>query len=156
MSRRRSPLQKALHAMAPHRVLWRVMSGPEVARAARSAFGTSTRTSAASRKKQIAKGKVVPTKKTAAKKTPTKKTAKRADPYAAARAAPGQNRQIAAKQAKAATPGAAKKAAYVRKKNGQFDGRQSMSPRELAAFERAEQGYVDPQLRIRNSRTRRG
>jgi len=161
--RRRSPLKKALHAMAPHRVLWRVMSGPEVVRAARSTFGTFTRTSAASRKKQIAKGKVVPTKKTAAKKT-----AKRADPYAAALGIPAQNRAAAARQAKSAQP--VKKAAAprtakaastpvpVRNPDGTFNGSRSVStfgPAEQERNRQAWTGYVDPTLRIRNSRTRR-
>lgn len=51
---------------------------------------------------------------------------------------------------------AANKPTAVRKSRGQFNGRAAMDPRERAMFERAEQGYVDPVLMARNSRTRRG
>lgn len=148
--------RKAKHDMRPDRALGRVLSVPEVMAGLRSLRRPTTRTSAASRKKQVATGKIVPAKKTTAKKTAAKKSAtKRAAPYAAAMALPGQNRQAAAKVAKAAQP-AAKKTVAVRKRNGQFDGRKSMRPDDLAAYERAQGGYVDPGMRIRNSQTRRG
>jgi hypothetical protein len=128
--RRKSSLRKTLHDMHPKRVLWRGMSGPEVVSGLRSLFRPTTKTTPAARKKAVAamqRKAAAPAKKAAAKKP-----------------------------ARSAQPATAKKTVAVRKKNGQFDGRKAMSPRELAAFERAEQGYVDPALRIRNSRTRRG
>lgn len=144
--------RKAKHDMRPDRAIGRMLSVPEI----KAALRTSTRTSAASRKKQVATGKIVPTKKTVKKTAAKKSVAKRTDPYAAARAIPGQNRQAAAKVAKAAQP-AAKKTTYKRNpKTGQFDGRKSMRPDDLAAYERAQGGYVDPGMRIRNSQTRRG
>jgi len=132
MSRRRSPLKKALHDMRPDRVMVRALSLDEAVKGLRSLWRPTTKTTPVARKKAVAT-----MQRKAAKAAPAKKTA-------------------AKKTVKSAQPAAAKKTVAVRKKNGQFDGRQSMSPRELAAFERAEQGYVDPQLRIRNSRTRRG
>lgn len=142
--RRRSPLKKALRAMAPHRVLWRAMSGPEI----KSALRTST-------KKVTVQTRQADVQRSAKKTTAAKKAAaKRADPYVVALAIPGQNRTAAAKAAKAAQP-TAKKTVAVRKRNGQFDGRMTMNPAELARFEQAEQRFVDPSLLPRNARTRR-
>jgi hypothetical protein len=152
--------RKAKHDMRPDRAAGRVLSIPEI----KAGLRTSTRTSAASRKKQIAKGKVVPTKKTAAKKT-----TKAADPYAAALGIPAQNRAAAAGQAKsaqsakkAAAPRTAKAASTpvpVRNPDGTFNGSRSVptfGPAEQERNRQAWTGYVDPALRVRNSRTRRG
>lgn len=127
--------------MAPHRVLWRAMSGPEVARAVRSATGTRTvRIDAGKRQAQVQRA--------------TKPTAAKRDPYAAALAIPAQNRAAAAKMARAAQP-AAGKSVPVRRKDGKFDGRRSMRADDLTVYERAQGGYVDPALRPRSARARR-
>ena len=162
MARRRSPLKKALRAMAPQRVLWRAVSGPEFMRGMRQAFGTRTvRVTGQTRRKQVAAAQ----KKTAAA---AKKAAKRADPYADARKIPAANRAVAARQAKTAQP--AKRTASaraskvgagvvpVRNPDGTFNGSKSLStfgPSEQAANTRAWQGYVDPAMLPRNSRTRK-
>lgn len=151
--RRRSPLAKALHDMRPDRVLVRVLSLNEVAKAVKSTGKPQTRTSAKARQRQIATGKIpVPgtAKKTAAKKP----AAAKRDPYADARKIPAANRAAAAKQVKAAQPGAAKKSVAVRRKDGTFNGRKAMDPRELAMFEAAEQRVVDPALLPRSPRRR--
>lgn len=127
--------------MAPHRVLWRAMSGPEAAKAVRSTVGTRTvRMDAQKRQAQVQRA--------------GKKAAAKRDPYAAALAIPAQNRAAAAKMARAAQP-AAKKSVPVRRKDGKFDGRRSMTDRDLAAYERAQGGYVDPVLLPRGPRRRR-
>lgn len=144
----------------------RAMSVPEVMSALRGASKPRTKMSPAARQKQVAtmqRKSAAPAKKTAAKKT-----AKR-DPYAAALAIPGQNRAAAAKMAKAAQP--AKKAAStrtgktasspvpVRNPDGTFNGSRSVptfGPAEQERNRQAWTGYVDPSLRVRNSRTRRG
>lgn len=73
-----------------------------------------------------------------------------------------RQKQIAAMQRKAAKPAptkktAAKKTTAVRKKDGsgQFDGSKTMNSRDLAAWQRANGGYVDPLLLPRSARTRK-
>ena len=155
MARRRSPLKKALRAMAPHRVLWRAMSGPEVASAIRSKTRTQTvRVTAQTRQAQVQRAAKQATKKTAAAK---KTAAGKADPYAVALAIPGQNRQAAAKLAKATAP---KKAApmserVLRGEGGRLAGsRPALNAEDQAAYQRAKGGYVDPQLQARGLRRR--
>lgn len=165
--RRRSPLRRALHAMAPHRVLWRALSGPEVMSAVRSKTRTQTvRMDAQTRQAQVQRASKQPAKKTAAKKT-----AKRADPYAVALAIPAQNRRIAAQQAKARTAQAKRTAAPrtgktaatsrvpVRNPDGTFNGSQAVPTFDAAAQDanrRAWTGYVDPELLPRSPRRRAG
>lgn len=153
----RSPLWKYVHPvkylgaqaraagrqMRPDRALGRVISTPEVISALRT---KTTKVTTATRQADVQRA----AKKAAAAK---KVAAKRTDPYAAALAIPGQNREVAAKQAKSAQP--AKKTVAVRKRNGQFDGRKSMNDTELRRFTAAEQGRVDPALLPRSARTRR-
>lgn len=153
--RRRSPLRRALHAMAPHRVLWRALSGPEVMSAVRSKTRTQTvRVNATTRQAEVQRAT-----KSAAKKTAAKKPAKRADPYAVAAGIPAQNRKAAASMARAAAP---KKPApmserVLRGQGGKLAGsRPALSADDQALYQRARDGYVDPQMRVRNSRTRRG
>lgn len=147
--RRRGPLKKALAAMRPDRVLFRALSGPEVVSAVRSKTATrTTRVNAQTRQAQVQR---------AAKKTAAKKAAGKPDPYAAALAIPGQNRQAAAKLAKAAQP---KKAApmserAIRGKGGRLAGsRPALSADDQAAYQRAKGGYVDPSLLPRTPRRR--
>lgn len=164
--RRRSPLKRALRAMAPHRVLWRALSGPEVMSAVRSKTATRTvKVTAATRQRDVQRAT-----KTAAKKTPAKKTAaKRTDPYAVALGIPARNSAVAAKQAKAAQP--AKKSTTgrtrkttattvvpVRNPDGTFNGSQAVPTFDAAAQDanrRAWTGYVDPALLPRSPRTRK-
>ncbi len=150
--RRRGPLAKALHDMRPDRVLVRALSLDEAARAVKSVGKPRTRTSAKTRRKQIATGKIPApgtTKKTAAKKSAAKR-----DPYADARKIPAANRAVAAKQAKTTQPGAAKKTTAVRKKDGtgRFDGSKVMNERDHANWQRAQAGHVDPALLPRSPR----
>lgn len=143
----KSEARKARYHMRPDRVLWRVFG---TGSAKPSLKTKTTKVNAGTRQAEVQRA----TKKAAAKKTATKKTAaKRPDPYQVAAGIPARNRKAAAGMAKAAQP---RKTVAVRKKNGQFNGRAVMDPRERAMFERAEQGHVDPQMRVRNSRTRRG
>jgi hypothetical protein len=141
----RGQARTAVRQMRPDRAIGRAMSIPEV----RAGLRTQTKKATAQTRQ--------PDVTRAAKKASAAKraAAKRADPYAAALAIPGQNRQIAARQAKAAQP--AKKTTAVRKTDGsgRFDGREAMAPRELERFEQAERRYVDPQLLPRSARTRR-
>jgi len=94
----------------------------------RAALGTrTTKVTAETRQKQVAG---VQRKETAAKKKATRVIKPRP-------AANGGN------------------ANYRRKKNGQFNGREAMSPHERALFDRAQQQRVDPQLLPRSARTRK-
>jgi len=133
--RRKSLVRKVLHDMAPHRVLWRAMSGPEVKRAVKGAAGTRTvRVNAKTRQAEV---------KRTQKKTAAKTVGKRPDPYAAAKAIPAQNRAVAAKAAQAQARGLpAKKQVPVRGPGGRFDGSKVMTDEErgmyLAARKRAE------------------
>lgn len=145
----RSEYRKAKRAMHPGKVFLRVTSLDEVVKLGRT---STTRVNAGTRQTEVqraAKKTAAAQKKTAAKKT----AAKRTDPYQVAAGIPQRNRKAAASMAKAAQP---RKTVAVRKKNGHFNGRAAMDPRERAMFERAEQGYVDPRLQARNPRTRRG
>ncbi len=145
----RSEYRKAKRAMHPGKVFLRVTSLDEVAKLGRT---TTTRVNASTRQTDLKRAtkKAAAQKKTAAKKT----TGKRADPYAAALAIPARNRQAAAKIAKAAAP---KKQVARRKTDGsgQFDGSKSMNERDLAAWQRAQGGAVDPVLLPRTPRRRR-
>lgn len=143
----RSEYRKAKRAMHPGKVFLRVTSLDEVAKLGRT---TTTKVNAGTRQTEVQRA----AKKTAAgqKKTPAKKTAK-PDPYAAALAIPARNRQAAAKIAKAAAP---KKQVARRKTDGsgKFDGSKSMNERDLAAWQRAQGGAVDPVLLPRAPRRR--
>mgnify|MGYP001556683382 CR=1 FL=1 len=153
--RRRSPVQRALHAMAPHRVLWRAMSGPEVKRALKSTFATQTTHITAESRRADAERMARAAKKAAAgKKIAASKSSRRAATYAAALAIPGQNRAAAAKQAKAAAPSAGKKQVPVRGKGGLFEGSKIMGADDLAAYQRAKSRQVDPALLPRGPRRR--
>lgn len=145
----RSEYRKAKRAMHPGKVFLRVTSLDEVAKLGRT---TTTKVNASTRQADLKRAaKKAPTgqKKTAAKKT----TGKRADPYAAALAIPGRNRAAAAKMTKAAAP---KKQVARRKTDGsgKFDGSKSMNERDLAAWQRAQGGAVDPVLLPRTPRRR--
>lgn len=146
----RSEYRKAKRAMHPGKVFLRVTSLDEVAKLGRT---TTTQVNATTRQADVqraAKKSAAGQKKTAAKKT----TGKRADPYATALAIPARNRQTAAKVAKAAQP---RKAVAKRKTDGsgRFDGSKSMNERDLAAWQRAQGGAVDPVLLPRTPRRRR-
>lgn len=144
----RSEYRKAKRAMHPGKVFLRVTSLDEVVKLGRT---TTTRVNATTRQADLQRAQ----KKATAgqKKTAAKKTAKRADPYAAALAIPARNRQAAAKMAKAAAP---KKQVARRKTDGsgKFDGSKSMNERDLAAWQRAQGGAVDPVLLPRTPRRR--
>ena len=134
--------RKARRDMSPLKALGRVMSVPEVKAGLRT---TTTKVNAGTRRADVQRA----TKKAAAAK---KTAAKRPDPYQVAAGIPARNRQAAAGMAKAAQP---RKTVAVRKKNGQFNGRAVMDPRERAMFEQAEQRRVDPVLLPRTPRRRR-
>lgn len=143
----RSEYRKAKRAMHPGKVFLRVTSLDEVAKLGRT---TTTQVNATTRQADMQRAaKKAPA---AQKKTAAKKTAK-PDPYAAARAIPARNRQAAAKMAKAAAP---KKQVARRKADGsgRFDGSKSMNERDLAAWQRAQGGAVDPVLLPRTPRRR--
>lgn len=139
-----SEYRKAKRAMHPKRVAVRVLSLDEVAKATRT---QTKRVNAQTRQAQVQRAT-----KQAAKKAADGK----ADPYAVARGIPQQNRQAAAKLAKATQP-AAKKTVAKRKTDGsgRFDGSKSMTDRDRGAYERARAGYVDPVLRPRGARRAR-
>lgn len=136
----KSEYRKAKRAMHPGKVFLRVTSLDEVVKLGR----TTTRVNAQTRQAEVQRA----TKKAAAAK---KTAARRPDPYQVAAGIPQRNRNAAAKMAKAAQP---RKAVPVRKKNGQFDGRRSMRPDDLAAWQRAQGGVVDPVLLPRGARRR--
>ena len=138
----RSEYRKAKRAMHPVKVIGRVTSLDQVARLGRT---TTTRVNAGTRQADVRRA----AKKTAAAQKKT--AAKRADPYQVAAGIPARNRKAAASMAKATQPG---KTVAVRKKNGQFNGRAVMDPRERALFEQAEQRAVDPVLLPRTPRRR--
>lgn len=143
----KSEYRKAKRAMRPGKVFLRVTSLDEVVKLGRT---TTTRVNAGTRQADLQRA----AKKTAAaqKKTTAKKAAaKRPDPYQVAAGIPQRNRNAAASMAKAAQP---RKTVAVRKKNGQFDGRRSMRADDLAAYERAQGGAVDPVLLPRTPRRR--
>lgn len=145
-----SEYRKAKRGMRPLKALGRVMSVPEIKAGLRT---TTTKVNAGTRQADVQRA----AKKTAAgqKRTAAKKTAaKRPDPYQAAAGIPARNRNAAAKMAKAAQP---RKTVAVRKKDGsgKFDGRRSMRPDDLATYERAQGGAVDPVLLPRTPRRRR-
>lgn len=144
----RSEYRKAKRAMHPGKVFLRVTSLDEVAKLGRT---TMTRVNASTRQAEVQRA----ARKAAAgqKKTTAKKTAAKPDPYAAALAIPARNRQAAAKMTKAAAP---KKQVARRKTDGsgQFDGSKSMNERDLAAWQRAQGGAVDPVLLPRAPRRR--
>lgn len=131
----------ARRQMSPLRALGRVMSVPEIKAGLRT---TTTRVNAGTRQADVQRA----TKKAAAAK---KTAAKRPDPYQVAAGIPARNRRTAASMAKAAQP---RKTVAVRKKNGQFNGRAVMDPREREMFEQAEQRRVDPVLLPRTPRRR--
>lgn len=132
--------RKARRDMSPLKALGRVMSVPEIKAGLRT---TTTRVNATTRQADLQR---------AAKKTTAKKAAaKRPDPYQVAAGIPQRNRNAAAGMAKATQP---RKAVPVRKKNGQFDGRRSMRADDLATYERAQGGAVDPVLLPRTPRRR--
>lgn len=125
--RRRSTLGKVLHDMHPKRVLWRGMSGPEAMSGLRSLWRPTTRTSPAARKKAVAAMERKAAKAAPAKKSAAKKTA-----------APMGGR-------------------VLRGKGGRLAGsKPALSVDDQAVYLRAKNRDVDPELRIRNSRTRRG
>lgn len=139
----KSEARKAGYHMRPDRVLWRVF-GPGSARP--SLKTKTTKVNAGTRQADVQRA----AKKTAAAQ---KKTTAKKDPYAAALAIPARNRQAAAKMAKAAAP---KKQVARRKTDGsgRFDGSKSMNERDLAAWQRAQGGAVDPVLLPRAPRRR--
>lgn len=139
----KSEYRKAKRAMHPGKVFLRVTSLDEVVKLGRT---TTTRVNATTRQADLQRAQK---KATAGQK----KTTKRADPYAAALAIPARNRQAAAKMAKAAAP----KKQIARRKtdgSGRFDGSKSMNERDLAAWQRAQGGRVDPVLLPRTPRRR--
>lgn len=135
--------RKARRGMSPLKALGRVMSVPEIKAGLRT---TTTKVNAGTRQAEVQRA----AKKAAAAQ---KKTTAKKDPYAAARAIPARNRQAAAKMAKAAQP---RKAVAKRKTDGsgRFDGSKSMNERDLAAWQRAQGGAVDPVLLPRTPRRR--
>lgn len=143
----KSEYRKAKRAMHPGKVFLRVTSLDEVAKLGRT---TTTRVNATTRQADLKRA----AKKTAAgqRKTAAKKTAK-PDPYQVAAGIPQRNRNVAASMAKATQP---RKTVAVRKKDGsgKFDGRRSMRPDDLATYERAQGGAVDPVLLPRTPRRR--
>lgn len=151
----RSEYRKAKRAMHPGKVFLRVTSLDEVVKLGRT---TTTRVNATTRQADLQRA----TKKAASaqKKTAAKKTAaKRPDPYQVAAGIPERNRRSGAQMMKAAQPGAKKKT-YVQGRDGKmrgsktFDGSKTMNERDLAAWQRAQGGRVDPVLLPRTPRRR--
>lgn len=145
----KSEYRRAKRAMRPGKVFLRVTSLDEVVKLGRT---TTTRVNATTRQADVQRA----TKKTAAAK---KTTAKRRDPYQVAAGIPERNRRAGAQMMKAAQPGAKKKT-YVQGRDGKmrgsktFDGSKSMNERDLAAWQRAQDGRVDPVLLPRTPRRR--
>jgi hypothetical protein len=153
--------RRAKRQSAPHRVLFRFLSGGKslptkktvTARLARR-FGPKpvARQSQANHDRMMA-GKRPLAGKAAAKKAPARKTAapkRKPSVYDDAKKIPERNRAAAA--------GAAKKAAAaprsrgskpVRLANGQFNGREAMNPRDREQFERLERRAEAPAAQMR-------
>lgn len=138
----KSEARKAGYHMRPDRVLWRVFG---TGSAKPSLKTKTTQVNETTRRAEVQRA----TKKAAAAQK--KSAAKRPDPYQVAAGIPQRNRNAAAGMAKATQP---RKAVPVRKKNGQFDGRRSMRADDLATYERAQGGVVDPVLLPRTPRRR--
>lgn len=146
--------RKVRRDMSPLKALGRVMSVPEIKAGLRT---TTTRVNAGTRQAEVQRAtkKAAAAKKTTAKKT----TAKRPDPYQVAAGVPERNRRAGAQMMKAAQPGAKKKT-YVQGRDGKmrgsktFDGSKTMNERDLAAWQRAQGGSVDPVLLPRTPRRR--
>jgi len=147
----RGQARSAARQMRPDKVIVRALSLDEVAKAGRT---KTTRVTAASRQAQVqraAKKTAAAQKKTAAKKT----AAKRADPYAAALAIPGQNRTAAAKMTQAAKKSAPMSERAIRGKGGKLAGsRPALSVEDERLYQQAKGGQVDPALLPRSARTR--
>jgi hypothetical protein len=158
----RSEYRKARRAMRPDRVFLR---GSSLDQLAKLRHTQTKQVNEQSRRTDLARAT-----KAAARKAPAKRTAaKRTDPYAVALGIPAQNRELAARQAKAAQP--AKKTAGgrtrkttattvvpVRNPDGTFNGSQAVPTFDAAAQDanrRAWTGQVDPALLPRSARTRR-
>ena len=151
----KSEARKARFHMRPDRVAWRVFGNGS----AKPTLKTETRhVNEQTRRRDVQREQAAAAR--AAKKAAAKKTAgKRADPYQVAAGIPGQNRALAAQQARARTAQAKKTAPMsdraLRGKGGKLAGsRPALSPDDEQLYRQARQGYVDPVLLPRSPRRR--